>query len=182
MEFFTESKPLFTAVHVVGAIAGIGGALVSDIFFTFYSHDKKLSGRELRVLNALSTIVWISLVVIIISGIGIFLSDPVTYSSSGKFLAKMSIVLALSVNGYLLHHVVKPHLTHRGFLNSPRERRPRMVAFSCGAVSLISWLSVLALALIKNMSLAYGEIMSLYILVLAFSITIALVAESRISV
>ncbi|MCC6290792.1 hypothetical protein IT398_01865 [Candidatus Nomurabacteria bacterium] len=172
---------MFTVTHIISAIAGIGGALVSDVFFTFYSHDKKFSNRELNVLNTLSTVVWVSLVVIIVSGIGIFLSDPVMYSASAKFLAKMSIVLILSINGYLLHHLVKPHLAHRRFLDSPKERRPRMVAFSCGAVSLVSWLSVLALALIKNTPFSYGEIMPLFILVLIFTITAALVVERRLN-
>lgn len=179
MELFIESKPFFTIIHIIAAIVGVVAALTSDALFSFYSHDKKLDRRELRRLNTLSTIVWVSLVVIIVSGIGIFLSDPATYAVSAKFLSKMSVVVILSINGYLLHRLVKPHLTHPGFLTSKKEHRARMIAFTCGAVSLVSWLYALTLAILKNLPHTYGEIMSLYLLILICAIIVALFVERR---
>ncbi len=177
--FFVESKDIFTLLHVIAVVIGLGGALISDILFTFFSHDRILNNRELRTLNNLSGIVWVSLVIIILSGIGIFFSHPEMYAQSAKFLSKMSIVALISINGYVLHRLVKPHLSRRSFLTSVHEMYARRTAFTCGAISLVSWLSALVLGLMKRVPYSYLEIMSLYVFVVIVSIIVARSVEWR---
>ena len=176
-DFFRETKGLFILIHVVSVIIGMGAALISDIFFTLFSRDRLLEPRELKVLNTLSYIVWIGLALIIVSGLGIFLSDPLTYASSPKFLSKMSIVLILSLNGYILHRFIKPHLKLPAFLETTRRYRARTVAFACGAISLISWICAFVLALLKNVPWNYTQFMGLYVLILALAVPCAILLE-----
>ena len=175
-EFFTGIKPFSTVVHVFGAVCAMGAALVSDVLFTFYAADRRLSRMEVRTLAILSRIVWYGLLIIAVSGAAIFLSDPERYLVSSKFLAKMTSTAVLVINGAVLGAFVSPHLMHAGFLTARREALVRHVAFACGAVSVISWVSVLTLGVLDGVRSSYGSLMGMYGIVLAIGIVSSLLA------
>ncbi len=174
-EFFTEIKPLSTIVHVFGAVCAMGAALVSDALFTFYAADRKLSRMEVRTLAILSRIVWYGLFIIAVSGVAIFLSDPTRYLLSAKFLVKMTITAILVINGAVLGSFVSPHLMHKGFLTARRESSVRYVAFACGAISVISWISVLSLGILDSVRSSYGALMGAYAAILSIGIVSSLI-------
>lgn len=176
-EFFGEYKSYSLIVHIVSATLGVAVALWADILFSFYGRDKKLSAKEVRRLDRVSKIIWTLLAVIILSGLAIFLSDPLTYAASAKFLAKMSVVAVIAINGYVLARLVQPSLKYPDLLTSARSRSVRQIAFTCGAISLTSWLSAFSLALAKDITLTYVELMSLYGLVVLGAIMVALLVE-----
>ncbi len=178
-EFFSEYKNYFLMVHIVSATLGVVVALGTDILFSFYSLDKKLTVKEVGRLDFISKTIWLLLTLIILSGLAIFLSDPLTYIASAKFLAKMSVVAVITINGYVLYRVVQPHLRHRGFLTGKSEQRVRQIAFVCGAISLTSWLSAFGLALAKNITLTYGELIGIYGVIVIGAIIVSLVIEHR---
>jgi hypothetical protein len=166
-------------VHVVTVILGMGSALVSDLLFSFFSKDKKLDKTEISTLSILSKVVFYSLIFITISGIFIFLSDTTKYLNSVKFLAKMSILFILLINGYVLNTMVWPHLLNKSFFILKKERGVRKVAFACGAISVISWLSVCTLGILDSLDKSYLSIISLYLLIVLFGIFISLLVEKK---
>ena len=168
--FFANIKIPMTVVHVLSVVFGMGSALLSDVLFTFYSRDKKLSHHEIHTLGILSRIVWFSLVFIILSGIGLFLSDMAKYSSSVKFLGKMSIMAVLLVNGFVLDRFIWPHLGARSFLTTQKNASLRKIAFICGAISVLSWISVCVLGVLSSVSVTYHQLMALYAGVLLVAI------------
>ncbi len=178
-EFFVSIKIPVTIFHVLSVILGMGGALISDLLFSFFSKDKKLSKTELSTLAILSSIVFYSLIFIIISGLFIFLSDIAKYLNSAKFLAKMSILAVLLVNGYVLNKSVWSHLFKKDFFISPREKNVRRFAFTCGAVSVISWLSVATLGVSNSLNMSYASIMLIYLTIIFFGILVALFVEKK---
>ncbi|MCF7865403.1 MAG: hypothetical protein K9M11_02770 [Candidatus Pacebacteria bacterium] len=175
--FLSEYKVIVTITHLLGVVIGMGAALVSDFLFSFYSHDKRLSQTEKYTLNLLSNIVWTGLIIITLSGIGLFLSDIEKYLVSTKFLVKMSILAVLVLNGYVLHRYISKSMIKRGFLSFHKYTGLRKLAFACGAISVISWLSVLALGIIDKVHLSYSALMNLYTAIIAGSIVIALIVE-----
>jgi hypothetical protein len=178
-EFFQIIKVPATVVHVIAVVFGMGGALVSDILFSFFSKAKKLNTTEISTLSILSNIVFYSLIVIVISGITIFLSDVERYMHSAKFLAKMSILLVLLINGYVLNKAVWPHLLNEGFFVLKKERSIRQLAFACGAVSVVSWLSVCTLGVLNKLNMSYSTIISVYLLILLFGVVVSLRMEKK---
>ena len=110
IDFFGAIKPAAVTLHLLGVILGMGGALISDILFSFFSRNKKLNPSEIVTLTILRKIILYGLWVIILSGIALFLSDPEKYLSSVKFLAKMSIVLVLVVNGWVFAGTVRTEM------------------------------------------------------------------------
>lgn len=175
--FIFEYKAAFTIIHLLGVVVGMGAALVSDFLFSFYSHDKRLSPFEKNTLNLLSNIVWTGLMIITVSGIALFISDIEKYLVSTKFLVKMSILAVLVLNGYVLHRYISQSMIKRGFLSYHKYTGLRKLAFACGAISVISWLSVLSLGVLHRVHLSYSALMSVYGVIVAGSIIIALIVE-----
>ncbi len=178
-EFFQSIKAPLAVVHVLGVVLGMGGALVSDVLFSVFAKDKNLNETEISTLSILSKIVFYSLILISISGIAIFLSDVEKYLDSAKFLAKMSILFVLLVNGYFLNKYIWPHLLNKDFFVSKEEQNTRRLSFVCGAISVISWLSVLTLGVFNRLDMSYSLIMSLYLAILLFGGIVALFVEKK---
>ena len=120
IEFFSDYKQISTIVHVFSVVIGMGSALVSDILFNNFIKDKKINISENTTLSTLSKVVWVSLFCIVLSGIALFLSDPIKYSNSVKFFVKMTIVGVVIINGYMFQRVVHPALKKISFTGSTR--------------------------------------------------------------
>lgn len=178
-EFFHNIKTPATVVHVLSVVLGMGGALTSDILFSFFSKDKKLNKTELFTLSILKNVVHYSLILIVVSGLVIFMFDMEKYMASAKFLAKMSILFVLVANGYLLNKYIWPHLLNRNFFTLKKERNIRRLAFACGAVSVISWLAVCALGVLNKINVSYEFIMLTYLVIVLFGVITALILERK---
>ena len=179
VEFFQSIKTPATVAHVIAVVFGMGGALVSDILFSFFSKDKNLNKTEIYTLTILRNVVHYSLILIVLSGLVIFLSDIEKYMDSAKFLAKMSIMLILVINGYILNKFIWPHLLNKNFFTLKKERNIRRLAFACGAVSVISWVFVCILGVLKSIPVGYEIIISAYGLIVAFGIFVSLIIERK---
>lgn len=179
IEFFVENKTLFTIVHVLSVIIGMGAAIVSDLLFNFYSADKKLDKKEARTLEFLSSVVWISLLFIIISGFGLFFSDPPKYLVSNKFISKMSIMVVLLANGVFLSKFISPHFSDTGLLKFKKTRTLRQIAFVSGAISISSWFIVCILGLLQTIPFHFSEFLAGYVTFIFAAGIIALIVEKK---
>ncbi len=179
IDIFQYIKNPAIVVHVLSVVLGMGAALVSDILFNFFSKDKKLNETEISTLSILKNIVFYGLILIVLSGGVIFLSDVEKYASSEKFLAKMSILLVLLVNGYILNKYVWPRMLREEFFTSVAERNTRRVAFACGAVSVISWVAVCTLGVLNRLAMSYQFIIASYLAIIAFGVFVALIIERK---
>lgn len=167
-------KTVFLIVHLLGVAIGAGGAFMSDAIFFSSIKDKQISGTEFRFLKLGSEMVWIGLAVLVVSGIGLFALDPAKYLASGRFLAKMTIVALLTINGLLFRFVHVPMIERnlgQPLLFSEEFVQRSIWLFSSGAISMISWVSALVLALYENVPLGYGGIMLAYGVLLAGGIS-----------
>lgn len=179
IEIFQNIKTPVTILHVVSVVFGMGGALVSDLLFSFFTKDKKLNKTELSTLSILSVIVYWSLWLVVLSGISLFLSNPDKYLHADKFLAKITILVLLLLNGYVLNTYVWPHLLNKKFFTAKSERSIRKVAFMCGAISVVSWLSVCALGVLDSLPISYLNILSIYGAILLFAVFVSLIVEKK---
>lgn len=151
---------------------------MSDSMFLSALKDLKISKTEMRFLQIGSAMVWIGLVILIISGYLLFSLDTDRYLQSAKFLAKMTIVGIILLNGLFLHISLIPRLRRHvgGHLPSSDEfMRKRPFLFTSGAISLVSWLSALVLGSLHKVPWGYVEIMGVYLLIL---LVVGLVANT----
>ena len=168
--FYMEQISLYGAllfVHLFGIILGAGGAFVSDgIFFTALK-DRIISGDELRILKAGSHFIWLGLLLLVISGIGLFLQDIERLSTSTKFISKMTVVLVIVANGVIFHLVHIPFI--HGHLGKPlaTKRKPAkafLIPFvlASGVVSMVSWTATIILGSLRSIPISYVGFMAVY--------------------
>ncbi len=180
IEFFVFTKPVITIIHVLSAIVGMGSALASDFLFNLYARDKSLNKTEIRTLQFLSDIVWIGVVVIILSGVGLYFSDPQKYIHSSKFISKMGVMCVLLLNGIMLSKFISPHLSERGLLKNISKKTLRQYAFMGGGISVYSWVVVCSLGVLDSIPIHHFDFFVYYLSVLGFVILGALFVENRL--
>lgn len=166
---FLDPKTIYTIFHIFGVIVGAGGAFFSDAIFFRSIKDGHISKEEFGFMRLGSVIVWIGLILIVVSGFFIFMTNPEGYISSSKFLAKMSIVLVIIINGIIFHFMHFPHIRgHIGlkFHDSPIFIKKSSLLMISGGISFSSWVFAVVLGVINSVPYNYFQIMSIYFLVL----------------
>lgn len=185
LTFAETYKPLFLTAHILGTILGMGGATISDILFFRFLKDFRISNKEHEVLSVLKNVVMSALLLIIISGIFLFLSDPEGYRSNPAFVFKTLVVGIVTINGIALHLLVAPYLIH---LNM-RKKHQRMsrnwhhLAFALGGISFASWYTAFFTAMLKRYLEGWmvGDLLVAYLIVLAIGIGGSQVVERHLN-
>lgn len=176
--FFSESKSIIIVIHAVSAAIGLGAATVSDVLFFKFMTDGKIDRTETPVLDIMTRIMWIALSLLIISGIGLFLSDPSGYFQSSKFIVKMAIVFAIAINGFIMTVYLHPRMQSLNFTNLGNTRVKR-IAFALGSISIGSWYLSFLLGSVRSVPLSVGFGILLYILTLVIAIIASQVLYKR---
>jgi len=182
-EPFMDTKTLITIIHLLGVAFGVGGAFMSDLMFFRTVKDKEISKTEMDFLHLGSILVWTGLFLLVASGVALFFLDPQYYLNSSKFLAKMSIVGILIINGVLLHIIqiplLKRHIGHH-FPSSDEFIRKRLFLLGSGVVSMVSWVSALILGALRNVPYSYQTIMTIYAILVLFGLFVSFLLRDKI--
>ncbi|MDX1607751.1 MAG: hypothetical protein R3251_00875 [Candidatus Spechtbacterales bacterium] len=169
-------------VHVLGAILGGGAAFTSDFMFTSSIKDGKITGDELRFLKTVSMVVWIGIGVSILSGLGLFWLEPDVILESDRMLAKVSIVAIIIANGLLFHFVHIPKLkaiTEKGRNDFLKWCSNDYQFFMSGAISGVSWLTVITLGVMHDTPYSFLTIMLMYLSILFLAVSASLIIRSH---
>ena len=162
---------IITIVHLIGVVVGAGAAFTSDALFFSFLRTRSFGDREIRMLKVGSRVVWLGMLILITSGIVLFLFDPNRYLHSPKFIAKMTIVAVIIINGLIFHHVHMPRLMQGQLTRS---------LFISGGISMVSWISAIILGAMGRSPLSYPTIMGMYLLLLMIGISGALITHRRV--
>ena len=167
---FIDYKSLLIIGHVFGVIVGMGSALISDFMFFSSVRDGEVSDTEVRFLNLGSKLVWAGLTIAVIFGALLFYTNPIFYLHSDKFIAKMTIVGVLIVNGLSFKFLHMPSLIK----TNGRITTGILVS---GAISTISWLSAFILGSFHSIPYDFFLIMTVYALANALGAGVAIVGN-----
>ena len=170
---FLDTQTVFTIIHVLGAILGAGAALTSDFLFSSAVSDGRVGKGEMRLLTAASRAVWGGIALLILSGVVLFWINFDAFIQSPRMLAKLTLVGVVIGNGILFHTKHLPELRKR--VDAPHETfhswiRSSRGMFMSGAISTVSWLSVVVLGLLHTLPLSYGTIFLFYLGALMFAL------------
>jgi hypothetical protein len=158
-----------TYVHFIGLALGFGGALMSDAMFFSSIKDKNISLTEYQFLRLGAKIVWIGLFLLLLSGIGLVWVKPAIIFAS-KFQIKMIMISVIVLNGMVFH------LKHLPFLGAqidfPLHKTPSFLDKSLllvmsGAISVISWFSVVLMGALRGLPYGIVTLVIAYIAILA---------------
>lgn len=163
-------RQVIVIMHLFGLALGAGVAFYSESLFSNVLKDRVISKDEYRLINNASFMIWIGLTILFVSGLILFLSNIQAHLDSPKFLAKMSIVFILFINGLLFRYVHVPVLKKivgKDIRKSKEFAKMAKPFFISGAISGTSWAAALVLGSLRSIPLSYLTIMLIYALVLA---------------
>lgn len=179
-EFLIKYKSIIIIIHAIGAAIGVGAATISDFTFFNFLKDGKVDTKESSVFKIFTKAIWLALGILIISGIALFLSNPSGYSQSSKFILKMGIVGALTLNGILMTGYLHKNMEKLSFLTKSNTVVKR-IAFASGGISIASWYLAFILGSIRSIPVQLYEGAILYILVLTVGIGISQIVYKKYS-
>lgn len=134
-------------VHLTTVFALIATVLATDLLALLWVLGKRET-LPLWLMRTLHSVIWAGLLIMIVSGGTMFLSYREYLLTVPAFYIKMSFVLALIVNAF----VIGKHLhiaCERSYASLSREERQPL--FISGAVSTISWIGVICAALMLGL-------------------------------
>lgn len=158
--------------HLVACCVAIGLVLTSDIAMVRQLIKGDTSRMDMRHMRSLQTTVTAALVALWVTGVAVIALDMSTkgwpYLANPKIQAKILIVVLLTINGVVLHHVVLPWMQKAGSLLRLPPGKTLFAIFS-GAASGVSWLYAAMLGVGRPLSWKYSllELMAAYPLLIA---------------
>ena len=173
------ARTLWLMVHNVGFIIGLGAATVTDVLFFRFLKDHQISEEEKGTMDTLSSMIWIGLAILIISGIMLYVPSAERLAMSAKFLLKLVVIGVILFNGILLNIYVAPRLRGLSFAGTRPETHFRRIAFILGGISIFSWYSAFILGALRSIPLTFERGVLLYAGGLLIVIAAALIAERR---
>lgn len=169
-------------LHFFGVAIGLGGATIADILFFKFLKDFRISEWEASTLRTLSKVIWVALVVLVFSGISLYLPEAQELNQSSKFLVKMVIVSVIIVNGAFLNLLIAPKLVKISFGKKYDHRTGglyhiRKLAFALGAVSFISWYSAFILGMLRSVPIDFLPLLLIYFSMLSGAVVVSQLLE-----
>jgi len=161
--------------HFLGVALGFGAATIADIFFFKFLKDFRISEREAEVIHTLSQVIWFALALLVLTGLGLYLSEAEELNQSAKFLVKMVVVAVIIANGAFLNLLVAPNLVKISFREERRHEAGglhhiRKIAFALGAISIVSWYSAFILGILRESPLEFLPLLLIYLFILGGAI------------
>jgi len=157
-------QPILVIAHIIGAAIGVGGATMSDLLFFRSMKNRIITTDQFHLLKVASTVVFGGMGLVVLSGVWLLFLSP-DLLEVPRVQAKLTAVLVLMLNGFVLHSVLLKFLEKN--LDSPlRQRglRSRQWIFAAsGSASIVSWYAAFVLASVDDLALSYPALLGIYL-------------------
>lgn len=167
IELLTHVKPIIIFLHALAAAIAIGATITTDVLFFNFLKDFRISAKEKSVFEVISSILWMALAALIVTGILIFFTDTARYMASSKFITKMILVVIVTINGLVLNWFITPHMGDFSFDKEIDEQNHmtfiRRVSFASGGLSISTWLIIFLLGSVPSIPFSVGQAMLIYL-------------------
>lgn len=141
-----DLQTVLVTLHLIGFAFGVGGATSSDLVFLRTIKNGKISRDEFNIIKTLSTIVWASVVLLLVSGAALMAWQQYQIGEVPRFgwsffQLKMVAFAAVVINGVIFHFLVFPQFKKaigKSFRSAAMKMKYPLFAIT-GAVSIVSW-------------------------------------------
>lgn len=170
-----QYKPIVVILHAFAAALGVGSVTLTDVFFFRFLKDYRISHDEASIMDTISDVIWFALVLLVVTGIALYIPSSEALLVSTKFMAKMVIVGVVIINGVALNMLVAPKLVKISFGEEHVEHdgemhQLRRLGFALGAVSLTSWYATFILGSLRSIPLSSLAILGIYLGILCIAV------------
>lgn len=148
---------LLVGLHLIGLCFGLGGATMLDFWILRWMRWGGLPPEIARTFLFVGKVVSVGIALLWLSGLGflaVYAVESPEKLSNPKLLAKVVIVLVLTVNGLLIHALVLPSVLRdvsRPMFEGVSHLSTAVFLLS-GAVSGVSWYAAFALGLMRELN------------------------------
>ena len=151
-----EMLTLLKTAHLLAIAGALGSAFAADALLLTRGLFRPITAVTAEILQFLSRLVLVGLMAVWVTGIPLALevykAHP-EFAGNEKFWVKVAIVVALSLNGLLIHRLVLPHVLaqqgRRLFDGAGTVQRLGLAAV--GGVSFVSWTFPMLLGTAKEL-------------------------------
>ncbi len=173
--YLAETIGVLNLFHLVGIAVGVSAATIGGLLVINFLKDFKIDSSEDKKLTILDQIIWLSIVALVVINLCYYIIDPEIYFASSQLLAQLIILTILIVNNILLSLWINPKLIgiriDMKSINVFRIFWLRQWALAMGAISIVSWYTVLAISFfIKIDSGDISNILGYYLAIVIMSI------------
>ncbi|MEK7123653.1 MAG: hypothetical protein AAB851_02040 [Patescibacteria group bacterium] len=172
---------ILVTIHIIGVALGVGGATVSDFLFFKSIKDGKIEAKEFDFMKAASKIVWTGFVVLVFSGVSMFIYERLEMAGPEEMYnpgiwAHIIAALVIFFNGLAMHWKVFP--AFESSLGVPFGRaeqilKSRKIIFTTGAISIVSWYFALILGATRGFGLPFSWILAFYAFAVIGAVVVA---------
>lgn len=164
-EFFLEYKQVFVALHMLGVAFGLGGATITDFLFFRALNNREIDKSEEHLMSGLHLVIWAGIMLLVLSGLALYLPQASELLQSAKFIAKMCAVLIVICNGLLLTFLISPKLRRFDFTFQDASLKTlHRLSFTLGAISATSWYSAFVFAFLpRNLDVPLWSLAAIYV-------------------
>jgi uncharacterized membrane protein len=184
--FLMDYQSLSLTIYALFMGIGLGATTLSDVFFFKFLRDFRISEKEMNVLSTISEFIWLSMGMILVSGIASFIPSSAFYGDSTVFLAQSIVFVVIIINGAFLNLVVAPKLMMISFRKKHKHEEGelhhiRRIAFSLGPISITSWYFLFIIGITPISSdFSLLHLLLIYLLLLGVSVAIGLISDKTL--
>lgn len=176
-----EWREPLVALHLLGFALGIGGATVADLVFFRFMKDFYISESERDIIRSLSQALWVGLLVVVVSAVGLYL--PAEAGQASYFWPEMALLAFIAIVDAAFGLLVIPRLVAAAGNHSvvcvERVASLRRFAFALGAISFVTWYAAFAAVLRAESGLQAGTFFAWYVAALVGGLVLSQLVERR---
>lgn len=183
IDFLESTYDIIFSFHILALSLGVGGSTATVVLFVRFLDDLKISHTEAKAIRMISDIIWIGLIFLLITALGLYLPELFANIITSKFFIEFVIWIVLVVISGLLHFFVAPRLQRISYGEEHAHKKGELkeihkFAFGLGGMSLVSWYFLLFVAVFDGLfeNIVYG--IGIYSILLLFAVLVSQYLES----
>ena len=186
-EVLNNNYQWLTVAMTISLILGVGGSSIYNLLYIKFLKDLKISKLEKETLRTISQVVWISLIVLTASGLGLYLSKPDIYNESASFLVKIFVMFFIIGGEILLNIVLAPYLIEVSDSATDTSTADlkylRRISLAVSLTALVSWYTLLTYIILPlNLEASLSQLISYYLIAISIAIITSQVIDYILTV
>ena len=182
VEVFSSTHGILVIIQLTGILLGIISATIAAVLNLKFLKDFRIDIRENKKLNLINTVTWIGVVVLVLTNAGLYFSNPELYLNSSNLVVQFVVLIVTVVNNAILNLYINPRLVDTRIdlhsINVIKTFWLRQYSFALGAISLISWYTILIFTFFDTP--VTGDVAMMISYYIAIAITGILISQATV--
>ena len=185
LPLFQQWKEVIELIFFLSMAFGLSSSFFSLLFFHRFLSDYKISKDEALVLDGFSQAIWLSIGLILISGLALAFPEKSTFGLLSVQFLQIVLFGVIVVCNAVLNLKVAPNYIDLVFSKNlskdhPRLLRVRRLVFVLGPVMVLTWFSVFFMSSIKMESFDFAQGLVGYVFLASVAAYMGFLFESQI--